>query len=79
MIKSAESRRNGMLREIDYHRGGLATRLRDAPDVVDAESEDVPASVQSLKTLRRLDRYERRAMARRRRGLCDLRNLPIEH
>jgi hypothetical protein len=42
MIKSAESRRNAMLREIDYHRGGLATRLRDAPDVVDAESEDVP-------------------------------------
>jgi hypothetical protein len=42
MIKSAESRRNAMLREIDYHRGGLATRLRDAPDVIDAESEDVP-------------------------------------
>jgi hypothetical protein len=42
MIKSAETRRNAMLREIDYHRGGLATRLRDAPDVVDAESEDVP-------------------------------------
>lgn len=42
MIKSAESRRNAMLREIDYHRGGLATRLRDAPDVVDAETEDMP-------------------------------------
>jgi hypothetical protein len=42
MIASAETRRNAMLREIDYHRGGLATRLRDAPDVVDAESEDVP-------------------------------------
>jgi hypothetical protein len=40
MIKSAETRRNAMLREIDYHRGGLATRLRDAPDVVDAETED---------------------------------------
>jgi hypothetical protein len=39
MIKSAETRRNAMLREIDYHRGGLATRLRDAPDVVDAETE----------------------------------------
>jgi hypothetical protein len=42
MIQSAETRRNAMLREIDYHRGGLATRLRDAPDVVDAETEDVP-------------------------------------
>src|SRR5262249_61439317 len=42
MIKSAETRRNAMLREMDYHRGGPATRLRDAPDVVDAESEDVP-------------------------------------
>jgi hypothetical protein len=42
MIASAETRRNAMLREIDYHRGGLATRLRDAPDVLDAESEDVP-------------------------------------
>jgi hypothetical protein len=40
IIKSAETRRNAMLREIDYHRGGLATRLRDAPDVVDAETED---------------------------------------
>ena len=44
MIKSAETRRNAMLREIDYHRGGLATRLRDAPEVVDAESEDVPVA-----------------------------------
>lgn len=42
LIASAEHRRNAMLREIDYHRGGLATRLRDAPDVIDAESEDVP-------------------------------------
>jgi hypothetical protein len=42
LIASAEHRRNAMLREIDYHRGGLATRLRDAPDVVDAETEDVP-------------------------------------
>jgi hypothetical protein len=33
---------------------------------------------QSLTTLTRLDRYERRAMARRRRALCDLRNLSIE-
>lgn len=33
---------------------------------------------QSLTALTRLDRYERRAMARRRRALCDLRNLPIE-
>jgi hypothetical protein len=44
LIASAEHRRNAMLREIDYHRGGLATRLRDAPDVIDAESEDVPRS-----------------------------------
>jgi hypothetical protein len=33
---------------------------------------------QSLTILARLDRYERRAMARRRRAMCDLRNLPIE-
>jgi hypothetical protein len=33
------------------------------------------AIYQSLKTLTRLDRYERRAMARRNRALCDLRNL----
>jgi hypothetical protein len=45
MIRSAEARRNAMLREIDYHRGGLATRLRDAPDVIDAETDD--ASVAS--------------------------------
>ena len=44
LIASAEHRRNAMLREIDYHRGGLATRLRDAPDVIDAESEDIPPS-----------------------------------
>jgi hypothetical protein len=44
MIASAETRRNAMLREIDYHRGGLATRLRDAPDVVDAETEDSPVA-----------------------------------
>lgn len=44
MIRSAETRRNAMLREVDYHRGGLATRLRDAPDVIDAETEDAPAA-----------------------------------
>jgi hypothetical protein len=44
MITSAETRRNAMLREIDYHRGGLATRLRDAPDVIDAETEDAPVA-----------------------------------
>jgi hypothetical protein len=44
MIASAETRRNAMLREIDYHRGGLAARLRAAPDVIDAEIEDAPAS-----------------------------------
>jgi hypothetical protein len=38
MIASTEHRRNAMLREIDYHRAGLATRLRAAPDVVDAEN-----------------------------------------
>lgn len=42
MIRSAETRRNTMLREVDYHRGGLATRLRNAPDVINAETEDVP-------------------------------------
>jgi hypothetical protein len=45
------------------------------PSNPDRESD---AIVQSLKTLTRLDRYERRAMARRRRAMCDLRNLPIE-
>jgi hypothetical protein len=44
MIKSAETRRNAMLREVDYHRGGLATRLRDAPDVINADSEDVASA-----------------------------------
>jgi hypothetical protein len=44
-----------------------------------APNRESDAIVQSLKTLTRLDRYERRAMARRRRALCDLRNLPIEH
>jgi len=33
---------------------------------------------QLLTTLTRLDRYERRAMARRRRALCDFRNRPVE-
>jgi hypothetical protein len=44
MIASAETRRNAMLREIDYHRAGLAARLRGAPDVIDAEIEDAPAA-----------------------------------
>jgi hypothetical protein len=44
MIASAEHRRNAMLREIDYHRAGLAARLRAAPDVVDAEIEDAPVA-----------------------------------
>jgi hypothetical protein len=43
LIASAETRRNAMLREIDYHRAGLAVRLRAAPDVIDAETEDAPA------------------------------------
>jgi hypothetical protein len=44
MIRSAETRRNAMLREVDYHRGGLATRLRDAPDVINAETKDEPVT-----------------------------------
>jgi hypothetical protein len=44
MIKSAETRRNAMLREIDYHRSEFATRLREAPDIIDAETEDAPAA-----------------------------------
>jgi len=46
LIASAEHRRNAMLREIDYHRGGLATRLRDAPEVIDAETQDAPVPAQ---------------------------------
>jgi hypothetical protein len=42
LIAGAETRRNAMLREFDYHRAGLATRLRVAPDIIDAETEDVP-------------------------------------
>jgi len=44
LIASAETRRNAMLREFDYHRAGLAARLRAAPDVIDAEIEDAPAA-----------------------------------
>ncbi|HML11852.1 MAG TPA: hypothetical protein VK456_01015 [Xanthobacteraceae bacterium] len=47
MIASAEQRRNAMLREIDCHRVGLGGRLRGAPDVVDAEIEDVPAAARA--------------------------------
>ena len=46
MIKSSETRRNAMLREIDYHRSEFATRLREAPDIIDAETEDAPAAAQ---------------------------------
>jgi hypothetical protein len=41
------------------------------PDHADGETEAV---AQSLATLARLDRYERRVMARRKRALCHLRN-----
>jgi hypothetical protein len=42
MIASAELRRGAMLREVDRHRAGLASRLRLASDeVVEAEFEDV--------------------------------------
>jgi hypothetical protein len=47
MIRSAETRRNTMLREVDYHRGGLATRLRDAPDVINAETVDAPVAARA--------------------------------
>jgi hypothetical protein len=45
------------------------------PDAADREAEAIG---QSLSILTRLDRYERRAMARRQRALCDLRNLQSE-
>ena len=42
MIASAELRRSAMLREVDRHRAGLASRLRLASDeVVEAEFEEV--------------------------------------
>ena len=41
MIASAEQRRSAMLREVDRHRASLASRLRRASDVVQAEFEDV--------------------------------------
>jgi hypothetical protein len=47
MIASAETRRNAMLREIDYHRAGFAARLRAAPGVIDAETEDAPAGAET--------------------------------
>jgi hypothetical protein len=43
----------------------------DLPDHADRETEAV---TRSLPTLARLDRYERRVMARRNRALCHLRN-----
>jgi hypothetical protein len=45
------------------------------PDDADRETEGV---ARSLTTLTRLDRYERRVMARRRRALFDLRNCKSE-
>jgi hypothetical protein len=47
----------------------------DRPDHPDRETE---AIARSLTTLVRLDRYERRAMARRNRALCHLRNFQNE-
>ncbi len=44
-ISAVEQRRNPMLRELDYHRVGLGTRLRAVPEVVDAEIEDVPLGI----------------------------------
>ena len=49
--------------------------VANLPDHADRESE---AIAQSLTTLTRLDRYERRAMARRKRALCDFRNFETE-
>jgi hypothetical protein len=51
MIKSAETRRNAMLREIDYHRSEFATRLREAPDIIDAETEDAPVMAEPRMTV----------------------------
>lgn len=45
------------------------------PQNADCEIEAIGLS---LTTLGRLDRYERRAMARRKRALCDLRNFQTE-
>jgi hypothetical protein len=41
-IAAAEQRRNAALHEIDRHRAGLATRLRGAREVIEAETEDTP-------------------------------------
>jgi hypothetical protein len=40
-IAAAEARRNAALHEMDHHRGGFASRLRTAPDVIDAETVPV--------------------------------------
>lgn len=37
-IAAAEARRNAALHEMDRHRSGFASRLRSAPDVIDAET-----------------------------------------
>jgi len=60
-----------------------ARNMRVAPLNLAAASLSGPDSqaeaiYQSLETLTRLDRYERRAMARRNRALCDLRNFQTE-
>lgn len=47
----------------------------ELPQNADREIEAIGLS---LTTLSRLDRYERRAMARRKRALCDLRNFQTE-
>jgi hypothetical protein len=40
-IAAAEARRNAALHEVDHHRSGFSSRLRTAPDVIDAETVPV--------------------------------------
>ena len=47
---------------------------RAAANLPDHADRDTQAVTRSLTILTRLDRYERRAMARRKRAVCDLRN-----
>jgi hypothetical protein len=64
-----------LLRVRNARAGLINLAAAELPQNTDREIEAIGLS---LATLSRLDRYERRAMARRKRALCDLRNFQTE-
>ena len=53
MASAADKRRDAVIREIERRRAGRAPRFRDAADIAEAETEDVPAKGSAATALQR--------------------------